>query len=726
MNFRHCIKQIGLSFLVLCTTTSYKICYTNDGDGQHTPNSPTNWLSVKSWNAEYEETYRSSKQWASTPEVTYTFEVNTTISGRYVLNESVETDGYSFGEWYGYGSGSMHEVKVVKMISESSDGRIVITETTETKGSGQIGNPALNEYGEFWGGYLSIDISTNSYGVGFNGHPANSESNLTRTVEGLPTDYSALSQLPAGLREIFVPLGEKAEEWATYSGPLEEAESVMPVTVFAANLMPDFDEPKDYPLPPNGTTLSGLYSGPNLTKRWKLYPSGMKMPEIYVEIMDKDWLPEDDNTVEVKLSWDNIQPSEIEFTLSDISAEPGTCLNSADDNTDPDMDIVDDRQAVDYTIEKRDRQIIAVSQTESSDQKEAIIVISSLDFGAYATIKARIKAGDKWYDARVKEQNGRALHLPYDENENHIADKWEKDVGIFDRNLSASWDFDPYPEHQKNNGDGYSNYEEYRGFFEQGHLFKDSRHEQVKGKHVRTDPMHKDVFVYDQDGLFREHYAPYNPANLNWHYIDNTLMKYTGNVEDDLNRWVNYRTSDTYSNQKQYAMWVRYWPVGGNTPVSAGESPMKSSCGPDYPGDTPLKCIYMVKITQQGILNALSGITNQARKQRLFSELLTSTVIHEVGHGLGIRHHYNNTGTNEPDADYWVLGVKDCAIRYESDTEIQHNDKISLLKTHYCRRGETWIRVREEQHPDGTAPQDIPYETHPAHNCYWYINIKGE
>ncbi|WP_430815652.1 hypothetical protein [Carboxylicivirga sp. RSCT41] len=725
MYFLLIIKRVTFIALMLCLMAPTKTYYKEDADDYLNQKKQPNWLSVKSWNAEYEETYQFSKKLESTPSITYTIEVKTIISGKYVLNEAVETDGHSFGEWYGYGSGFLREVKTVKMISNDSNGRIVITEKTETKGSGHIGNPALNEYGEFWGGYLSIDLSSNSYGVGFNGHPSNSKSTLTRTVEGLPTDYSALSQLPVGLREIFMPLGEKTEEWANYSGPLEEAESVMTINMFASNLFPDFNEPKEYSLPKHGTTLKGSFTGQNITKSWKLFPSGIKIPEIYVEIMDKDWLPEDDNMVEVKLSWDNINPSEIEFTLFDISAEPGTCLNSMDGNTNPDMDIVEENQYAPLNIERHDKQIIAVSKKDLYNKKEEIIVISSLDFGAHAMLKARIKASGEWYDARLKNQPGKTLLLPYDENGNHIADKWEKDMGIFDRNLSATWDYDPFPDQQRNNGDGYSNYEEYRGFYEQGHLFREGKNEQVNGKHVRTDPMYKDVFVYDQDGLFKEHYAPYNPADLNWHYIDHTLMKYTGNVEDDLNRWVNYRTTNTYSNQKQYAMWVRYWPVGGNNPTSAGESPMKKSCGHDYPGNAPLKCIYMVKITQQGILNALSEISDQARKQRLFSELLTTTVIHEVGHGLGLKHHYNNIGTGEPDSDFRELGVKDCAIRYESATEIMHNDKLSLLKTRYCRLGDKWIRINKEQN-EGTEQQEIQFETFPAHNCYWNINVKGK
>ena len=567
--FESCI--LILTIIVL---SSSKCSNNEESNEQRSQQTNVNWLAVKSWSAKYEETYQSQKTWESSPGIKMSSSYESNISGTYTLDVT-EGDGEFYGEWYGYGTGSLHSTQIVKMTATGSGGEIVITETTETRGSGRIGDPSLNEYGEFWGGSISIDLYSGTYSVGFGGPESDAKSTLTRKVEGIPTDYSELSELPEGLRQIFVPLGEKAEEWATYSGPLEDADGIMVAGMFGMDLMPDFDEPTEYELPESGTVLTGSYTGKSTSKSWTVYPSGMEMPEVFVEIMDKDWVPEEDNTVEVKLTWENVNPSEAEFTLFDISKEPGICLNSKDDNTEPDMDIKPDNQYAEYDIDKREDQIIALDNTNTHDTKEKIIVISSLDYGAYARIKARIKVADVWYDAEVKDLGGNTLHLPFDENENHVADKWEKDVGIFDRNYSPTWDYDPYPDKQRSNGDGFTLYEEYRGFFEQGHLFKDAKNEQVKVDHVRTDPMYKDVFVYDADGLFREHYAPYNPADLNWHYIDFSLMKQTGNVEDDDNRWVNYRTSWAHSNQKQYALWVRYWPVGGNTPTSGGESPKR-------------------------------------------------------------------------------------------------------------------------------------------------------
>jgi len=460
--------------------------------------------------------------------------------------------------------------------------------------------------------------------------------------------------------------------------------------------------------------------------KWNIFPASQEVPEVFISYNDegKTWIPEDDNTVDAFLEWDaSVKPEAIQWELTDVSSEPGTCMNSTSAETTKDLEFAEEAKALGYTLTKTDDGFMAEKTTDIKALVEHI-TINSKDFGAYGHLIGRIKVNGIWFDARQEEMGTYSLPVPWDKNENSIADKWEKDMGIFDRNYPATWDYDPFPGGQRSNGDGFSLYEEYRGFMEQGHVFRDGKHETVKDGHVRTDPMYKDVFVYDQDNLFREHYAQYNPADLNWHYIQRKQMKYTGNVEDDENRWVNYRTSGMYSNQRQYAMWIHYWPVTAGNETSAGESPRKESCGGEYPGEYPLRCIYMIKVQEQGILNALGSMSNSSEKNRLFGEILTTTVIHEVGHGLGIKHHYNNIGTDEADKDFVDLGVLDCAMRYETDTEVEHHEKMRFLKTRYCRKGETWTRLAKDQ-ADGPGAHEIKMDTYPSHNCFWEINVKG-
>ena len=133
----------------------------------------------------------------------------------------------------------------------------------------------------------------------------------------------------------------------------------------------------------------------------------------------------------------------------------------------------------------------------------------------------------------------------------------------------------------------------------------------------------------------------------------------------------------------------------------------------------------MVRITEQGILNTFGKISDQSLRDRLISEITTTAVIHEIGHSLGITHHYNNTGSDEADKLFWTLGVTSCSMRYETSIEWEQITKFNFLRTHYCQKGETWARVDEDQ-PQGSDQSDINISEYPSHMCYWQINIKGE
>jgi len=664
-------------------------------------------MNVKSWTASYTETYTSEKTWEMRPGVTMKTSIHSTISGTYKLEKQME-DGYLSEDWYGYGNGSSIMDQIV--IMSSNDPKITITEKTHSASSGSIGIPSKNEYGEFWGGNFSIDIYSGTYGFGFGGPEADDKSTFTRTVEGLPTDYQEMNNLPEGLREIFVPLGEKAEEWAAYSGPLEDAKGIMVAGLAGFQLFPDMDEPEKK-LPESGMVLKGSYSGKNIIKSWTIAPSGMELPKVFLEIVDKDWIPEDENTVEVKLSWENVTPYEVEFTLFDISKEPGICLNSEDKNMDPDMDIIEDNQSEYFQLIKSDEHILALNK--NPEKKELTLVINSLDYGAHAKIKARINVADLWYDAEIKELGGNELHIPFDKNENHIADKWEKEVGIFSKNYLPKWDEDPKPKNQKSDGDGFTLYEEYRGFQEIGHVFRNGDNEQVKDGHVRMDPMHKDVFIYDKDFLFRQYYKPDNPANLNWHVIDLGNMKSTGKLESDPNfRWVNFNTSKKYFIRNQYAIYIVSKGVGQLPafPTDVGYTYALPDCNDSHGTYMryvfPLRCIYMTAIFSLRIVEwADSAEKNGATfddRARLYQEQMTTTVIHEIGHQIGIRHHY-------PDKDD---GVRSCAIRYDHATE-KDNVANNFLRTRYCTKQEPYSTF------DGSPGLLL------SDDCYGQINIKG-
>ena len=124
----------------------------------------------------------------------------------------------------------------------------------------------------------------------------------------------------------------------------------------------------------------------------------------------------------------------------------------------------------------------------------------------------------------------------------------------------------------------------------------------------------------------------------------------------------------------------------------------------------PLKAVYKVSIFPKGMDNALVNLPTPL-KGRVKGEMLTTTVIHEIGHALGTRHHWDAASKTVTDSSM-TFGVLNCAMRYETNKERLNAPKHNFLKTRYCTKGETWIMPGK-----GT--------TFAGHDCYGQINIKG-
>ena len=449
------------------------------------------WLTVKSWSASYKEYYHTEKTWEMSPGLTMKTSIHSTISGTYKLEKQIE-DGYSEEEWYGYGNGSSVMDQTVVMTSELPDGTIIITEKTHTASNGAIGIPSKNEYGEYWGGYLSIDIYSGTYGVSFGG-PENGKATFSRTVQGLPTDYSSLEDLPQGMREIFVPLGEKAEEWATYSGPLEDAQGIMAGGLAGFELFPDMDEPKEYELPKSGMQLKGSYSGKSITKSWSISPGG-ENELLALEKTPKEWMPnpKTQKAALIKVTGDGLngEKAKIRFTLYDVTNEIGFCMNSQDKSKDLDLQFdpgagsTKFKEPVETVNEKGEKDGFVIETTDKV--LNASVGVFADDWGAWGKLKAEYEIDedeDVWGPIYCAE--GEAyITIPLDERggiENHIADQFEIDKNLKE-GIPAMYD----DEGSMKRGDGLTAYEEYRGFMIGN-----------EAKHIRTNPeLYQNLFVH--------------------------------------------------------------------------------------------------------------------------------------------------------------------------------------------------------------------------------------
>ena len=196
------------------------------------------------------------------------------------------------------------------------------------------------------------------------------------------------------------------------------------------------------------------------------------------------------------------------YELVDTSKERGVCLNS------PELDLgavmsgsLDDPEH-DLKISVRHNPHLEVSEDgQTATTKEepinpqfpsiSAVWIDCFDWGAHAKLKvtAILEDGTKIPAYVDGEPERTELAIPADDNNNYVADVWEKEMKVFGDNLPAAWDESPLPKGQKANGDGISLYEKYRG------LYCGKLDGEDGFTHERLDPNQKYLFVCDENSI---------------------------------------------------------------------------------------------------------------------------------------------------------------------------------------------------------------------------------
>lgn len=238
-------------------------------------------------------------------------------------------------------------------------------------------------------------------------------------------------------------------------------------------------------------------------------------------------------------------PRKIRFTLSDVSSEPGVCLNFG---TEADKDLKFRQTdtinpAADFDAPSADGQTI----TTRNKVNTITVTVTSYDYGSFGKIRACCMKDDN----SDCESHSDPRSIPVDANGNHVADAAPQNTGP-GASSGANDDKDNSPAGEGTDGDHLSRYEEYRGFM-------------VKGVHTRTDVTAKDVFV-------RNNVGNVGGASLG-DSGDMTSANLTAPVhpvtsgELDANRRINFRNGSHHIAGDQTAILVT---SGNGTPSCAG------------------------------------------------------------------------------------------------------------------------------------------------------------
>jgi hypothetical protein len=126
------------------------------------------------------------------------------------------------------------------------------------------------------------------------------------------------------------------------------------------------------------------------------------------------------------------------------------------------------------------------AETVPGQYTSASAVVSAFDWGAWSTLKVTAELVDgRTIVGHLLTRGGTSeILLPKRARDSKIADSWKQDVGV---SLPDLDDSETGPAGDSGKGDGFSLYEEYRGFY-------------VAGQHVAGDPKKMDFFVRNYIG----------------------------------------------------------------------------------------------------------------------------------------------------------------------------------------------------------------------------------
>jgi hypothetical protein len=319
----------------------------------------------------------------------------------------------------------------------------------------------------------------------------------------------------------------------------------------------------------------------------------------------------------------------IRFQLFDTSSEPGVCMNWPLNAKDKDYDL---RLAAASggTLSQKD-QILEVTDPHKDDKGNyyAETQIDSYDFGGRGTLQAICLLNDGREIEGVMKDVGKGPRLPKREFATWIADSWRKAHHV---EKLADDDDNEKVAGQKDNGDGFTLYEEYRGWV-------------VNGKRIEGDPEGKDFFVLNLIGgdaesgidLFEQ------LSKLKVH------SKLRRSEMSEKTRLMNGNHRDGPHNKAQHGVWVKQFmdDPKGMKDGKTGEQKMGNSGAITWLEKAGVAGRPGI-VTGVGILardNTESDFTkpfNLPAQDAIF--VWDRAIAHELLHSVGVEHHGSGDG----------------------------------------------------------------------------------
>ncbi|NOT51859.1 MAG: hypothetical protein HOP10_11355 [Chitinophagaceae bacterium] len=379
-----------------------------------------------------------------------------------------------------------------------------------------------------------------------------------------------------------------------------------------------------------------------------------------------DWMPEPGinemikgNTIRIdlKVHGPNGQPlrsrvRSFELRLSNTSKEPGIVLNAPVTplTTFPDLRFLpQSNAAVSDEFQKADIGCL--------DGSSGSILIGSFDGGGYTTLTAvAILQDNSRLEGHLLISGGNTeIPIPKRAANSNIALKW------WNANNNPADDYDDETSAgNKNNGDGLTAYEEYRGVIS-------------RGKHKRLDPAEKEVGVWMKPGevfLYRE--------GIRW--LENStgmkVIQFSDNeIGPDRRLNKNFQTAHTYD---QYALKLTRRNLRSG--VLGRVSPT-----PGIPQTVQNVFIDLTQISQRYDQEELEARSLNVAVLFTHEELIAKTISHELGHAMNIQHHGNHIIGS---ANVWVQQGVPVRIFHPYGTPEENTRPYHLLGSYSDKGGQ--------------------------------------
>ncbi len=349
-------------------------------------------------------------------------------------------------------------------------------------------------------------------------------------------------------------------------------------------------------------------------------------------------------------------PYKTTFRLTDVSHNPGWCMNYPAQNPDqkPDLRFFAEERAAPQFEKVTDDECTTIAAPAPVE-----LTVMSYDYGAHGRLAATVEVAGRRIEARSRLGNeGSGLLIPCRSSRSVIADPWREAnaVQLVDDKVDKDgYDSDIGVSHL---GDGFSVYEEYRGFCE-------------NGKHIRTDPRQRDYMVRNEVGAAAEDGLTLfsSVAAINVHHKFQAGEFGRPAPADGLpfDKVMNCNHDPAFHVVDQHGMVLR-----STTEDTGGAEAILRVPNDNEPwSPARFKYILIGADFQPGDWNTVMGVlhpdgsftVDPTGKSTLRTNLFAMVVAHELFHTVGIRHH----GEDDIARVKWTVDPANPAVILETD-----------------------------------------------------------